>query len=152
MDPSDIRIVPTATPTPTTNHEALAALREKILNADDRPVLGPIHVPEWGLDVWIRTIYLSEQLEAERNLERGVADVSKLCARGLSDAQGNRIFSDRDCKRLNDKHPGVIARLGRLVAQHNKIREEDLEREEKKYATPGPSGSPSDSRDNSAGA
>ena len=99
--------------------------KNKILAAVD-VVKELVNVPEWGGDVYVRSITAAErgQIEAAaaRFKESGARDDSfarlftlRFAAMGICDADGNRLFSDADVEQLAKKNAAVVARLAEIA-------------------------------------
>jgi len=107
-------------------------LRETLLAKQDRPLRGPVRVPVWDEEIWIRTISAGERFWLHGRIHNGVIPYADLAAIGAGNADGTRIFSDDDVDRLNEHNPAPIEAIGRLVLEHNRMRPEDTDAAEKK--------------------
>jgi hypothetical protein len=106
-------------------------LREKILATRDRPTMGPISVPEWDVDVFIRTMPVADRIAIINATRDGSVPFATLAIYGIGDVDGKCIFTPEDAAEVGDKSPDVLARLGALILEHNKMRPEDTEAEVK---------------------
>jgi len=110
--------------------------REQILKADDLPVI-KLAVPEWGGDVYIRTMSgkTRDTLEATISaikdpIKRLLNGRAKYAAAALSDEQGNLLFDidkPEDISLLTNKAGSALDKIFEAVMTHNKISEEDFE-------------------------
>lgn len=103
-------------------------LAEQIASADQSNAL-KVHVPEWGTDVWIRTLPVGDlqawQLECLRSDGKGVDDyISRYLCRCLVDADGRVLFTNEQIKQLSGK---VCSRLFKLAQKHNDLDEKEIE-------------------------
>lgn len=88
------------------------ALRHSILAARDFKI-APVEVPEWGLEVHVRTMNVLESIAFEEAREK--TDPSKVVALLLSftlcDEDGTTIFEPGDVDGLCAKDPDVLSRI-----------------------------------------
>ena len=75
-------------------------LQALIIKADDLPT-EKLNIPEWGIDVWVRTLTGLERSELEASMiQDGKIDqrniYAKLAVLVLVDGNGNRIFPNAD--------------------------------------------------------
>jgi hypothetical protein len=106
--------------------------KEQILAADDLGLCGPIQVPEWNGEVFIRLMTVGERDAYENdwvlNKEKGVENFrSKFVARVLCDDKGQRLFTDAEIPQLAKKSSRVLSRLWEKAMQHNALTEADVE-------------------------
>lgn len=109
--------------------------REEILNAKDN-VMEEFPVPEWGGSVFIRSIGATSK---ERIGQRMVGPDGKsrnmigfraaICAEGIVDEKGIRIFSQEDVELIGDKSDAVLDRLSTAIRRLSKMDREDVEAE-----------------------
>lgn len=103
-------------------------LAEEILAADTGNRLR-VNVPEWGRDVWIRTLPLGElqawELACLRSKGEGVDEYrTRYLSKCLVDAEGREIFTSEQLKRIS----GIIgARLFKVAQKHNELDEKEIE-------------------------
>lgn len=103
-------------------------LAETILAADQAKSL-KVHVPEWGCDVWIRSLPLGDLQEWELACLRakgdGVDDYrTRYLAKCLVDDSGKPLFTSEQLKNINGT---VGARLFKLAQRHNDLDEKELQ-------------------------
>ena len=94
----------------------MGMLREAILQAEDRPVMGPFHVPEWDTNVWMRTL---DTVSLTKFADKfGSADTmdgsgfAELLEAVLCDEEGEPALEPGDSLELLKKNGDVILRLG----------------------------------------
>lgn len=129
-------------------------LRNEVLAIQDMKV-EPFPTPEWpSLDgkIFIRTISSHEAGMIDKltcssktgDLEHMERVVPVSCAMYLSDAEGNRIFTDGDAQLLGQKSPRVLTRAFRAGRALNGLSKEGAEELEKNSEpiTTGDSGIP----------
>ena len=103
-------------------------LAETILAADQAKSL-KVHVPEWGCDVWIRSLPLGDlqawELECLRSAGKGVDDYrTKYLACCLVDESGKPLFTSDQLKAVS----GIVgARLFKLAQKHNELDEAEIQ-------------------------
>ena len=107
------------------------SLRKKILGVSDRPLRESGEVPEWGFQVWIRTISAAEKMWLYDRVRDGVIPYPDLVCVGLGDEDGARVFAEGDVDAIADKNPRALAYVGELVLAHNRMRPVDLKDAEK---------------------
>lgn len=103
-------------------------LAEQILAADQSQSV-KVAVPEWGCDVWIRTLPLGElqawELACLRSKGEGVDDYrTRYLSKCLVDEHGKELFNSEQLKRLSGT---VGARLFKLAQKHNELNDEEIE-------------------------
>src|SRR5213075_2335705 len=97
------------------------------LAAQDMPVPTVVNVPEWGGDVYVRTMYGTERDAWEFAILGQDGKVSPenfrahLLVRTLADEQGNRLFADADAAALSAKAGPTLARLYDISRTLNKL-------------------------------
>lgn len=108
--------------------------KDQILGADDRSTK-EIDVPEWGGSVLCSSMSAAERdaFEASMLDNKGKSDKSKLqnfrarfVAACLVDAEGNRLFSDKDVIALGRKSSSPISRLFDICRELNGMTEKDV--------------------------
>lgn len=102
-----------------------------ILSADDLHK-ELVEVPEWGGEVYIRTMTGTERDAFEVALladgQTGAANVrAKLLARCLCDADGGRLFDDRDIAALGKKSASALDRCFSVAQRLNGFTKGDVE-------------------------
>lgn len=112
--------------------------REQILQADDLPKQ-PVPVPEWGGEVYVRTLtgherdaweaecVLFDGRKATTNMDALNRTRARLCARCICDETGKRLFTDEDIEALGAKSAAALDRVYEVAAKLNKVSKEDLE-------------------------
>lgn len=126
--------------------------KEQILAAADIRVK-EVDVPEWGGTVFVRTPTGREQDQFDKSLEgkdgkRDGRRFSELfCALYLSDAEGNRIFTDSDAPMLGKKSMRAIRRIMDAALELNGLKKEAVEEMEKNFDAMPPSDSGTTSPD-----
>lgn len=103
-------------------------LADEIMAADQTQSL-KVNVPEWGCDVWIRTLPVGDlqswQLECLRSKGEGVDDyISRYLCRCLVDADGRQLFTNDQAKKLSGK---VCSRLFKMAQKHNDLDDKEIE-------------------------
>jgi hypothetical protein len=116
------------------------ALRDKIFDAEDRPVDRSEDVPEWGVTVWFRVMTGTARDEFEgatlRNM-RGDEVVSTTGIRSmllvstLVDEQGAAVFTKQDIRKLEGKNSVVLHRLAEIAKTVNSIAKDSIDDAEK---------------------
>ncbi len=123
-------------------------LRQEVLAIQDMKV-EPFPTPEWPTvdgKIFIRTISSREAGMIDKltcssktgELEHMDLVVPVSCAMYLSDAEGNRIFTDGDIQLLGQKHMKILTRAfraGRLLNGLSKEGEEELEKNSERITT-----------------
>ena len=109
--------------------------REAILSADDLP-RESLLIPEWGGDVWIRTLTQQERDEWEQQVRDqtwedgavGQAGLKSLLAiLTLLDADGQRMFVSDDLPEFNQKSAAAVDRIWQVACRLNGLTEGDVE-------------------------
>ena len=105
---------------------------EQILAANDAGLMGPISVPEWGGDVFIRVMNVGERDSYERlwigKKETGIENFrSEYLARCLCDDKGQLIFTRGQVAALAGRSGAVVGRLFDAALKHNNMTEADVE-------------------------
>jgi hypothetical protein len=103
-------------------------LAEQIKAADQGNAL-KVHVPEWGCDVYVRTLPLGElqawELACLRAKGEGVDDYrTRYLSKCLVDEAGRPLFTSEELKGLS----GVVgARLFKIAQKHNVLDDAEIE-------------------------
>lgn len=106
-------------------------LRDMILQANDLPV-EKVEVPEWGIDVYIKTMSGAERLQLEKDLSKdaksdGPAMCRVVCAT-LSNKDGELLFNyPDDIELLNKKSVKVLHRLFDIALSVNALGKSDVD-------------------------
>lgn len=109
----------------------MALTKDQILSADDMGLLA-VNVPEWGGDVYIRVMSVSERDAYEREWigkrETGVENFrTKFLQRVLCDESGKLLFSPNETDSLSVKSAKVMGRLWEKAMKHNALMESDVQ-------------------------
>lgn len=110
--------------------------RDDILGRDDLP-RQLVAVPEWGGEVWVRTLTAAERDAWEASIvgDGGARDLgnlrARLAARAMCDESGARLFADADAEALGCKSAVALGRVYDVAARLSGVREDDVERLEK---------------------
>jgi len=103
---------------------------QDILSAEDKE-LKNVAVPEWGGDIYLRTLSGSERdaFEAE-TFRQGNPNYRNLRARYLSltitDENGKKLFDKNQIGSLGDKSASVLDRLFNISAKMNAVSDKDV--------------------------
>jgi len=109
---------------------------QDILSCDDS-MAQKINIPEWGGDVYIRTMSGSErdswELHAEAQLDKtnSVNVRAKLASLTLCDEKGKRLFSDNQLAALGKKSGKALDRVYSASLKLNKVTDADIKELEK---------------------
>lgn len=112
---------------------------DQIFAADDL-TLKPVEVPEWGGTVYVRPLGGDERdaYEASMTIQKGpelesnpVGMRARLVVRGVTDANGVRLFKDNDAPRLGQKNAAVLDRLFDEIAELSGLSASSVEDAEK---------------------
>jgi len=109
---------------------------EDILSSKDDS-LEKVSVPEWGGDVFVRTMTGGErdswELYASKQMERAnnVNIRAKLACLCLCDENGKRLFGDGQVDALGKKSAKALDRVYSAALELNKLTDEDIEQLEK---------------------
>lgn len=126
--------------------------RESILKVSDiRKELVP--VPEWGGDVYVRSLTAAERDNFEAGLIRqlnGKQTINlqnaraKLAVMAICDETGARLFTDADMKELSSKSAGALQRVWIVAQRLSGITDSDMEELTKNSESGQPEDSSSD--------
>lgn len=107
----------------------MALSKKAILAAKDTKLKGPVAVPEWGGDVYFRTISGSErdQFEESYSEQKMKAFRARFLVLTLADDSGERLFEDKDVEELGKKSNVVINRLFDEAWSHNALTQEAVD-------------------------
>lgn len=99
-----------------------------------RPVpVQKIDVPEWGDEVYVRKISGAEceawDIIREENDGRPVNSWARLAVMVVSDADGNRVFTDADAEIIghDPAHTDALLKVVRIGSEFNQRRGDDVE-------------------------
>lgn len=107
-------------------------LKKAILEAGSSD-LRKVHVPEWGVDVYIGVMSAGERdgWENEWLQKQGKGGVenfrSKFLVCCLCDEEGNRIFNRNEVDKLASKSASVINRLFEIAREQNALTAEQVD-------------------------
>ena len=107
----------------------MALSKAKILAAKDVKLSDAVPVPEWGGDVYIRTISGTERdkFEEAYSEQKMKAFRIRFLVMTLSDESGERLFADSDMDALGNKSSVVINRLFDKAWQHSAFTDEAVD-------------------------
>ena len=107
----------------------MALSKKAILAAKDTKLKGPVAVPEWGGDVYFRTISGLErdQFEDAYSEQKMRAFRARFLELTISDVNGDRLFGDNEDEDLGKKSSVVINRLFDEAWQHNAFTQEAVD-------------------------
>lgn len=107
----------------------MALSKKAILAAKDTKLKGPVAVPEWGGDVYFRTISGLErdQFEDAYSEQKMRAFRARFLVLTISDENGERLFADNEIEALGQKSSVVINRLFDEAWQHNAFTQEAVD-------------------------
>ena len=105
---------------------------EQILASNDAGLMGPITVPEWGGDVFIRVMSVGERDSYERlwigKKDSGIENFrSEYLARCLCNEKGELLFPRAQVAALASRSGAVVGRLFDSALKHNNMTEADVE-------------------------
>ena len=107
----------------------MALSKAAILAAKDTKVSAPIPVPEWGGDVYCKTLSGTERdaFEESYSENKMKAFRCRFLVLTLSDDKGERLFTDGETADLGNKSSVVINRLFDAAWKHNAFTTEAVE-------------------------
>jgi hypothetical protein len=107
----------------------MALSKAAILAAKDTKVSAPIPVPEWGGDVFCKTLSGTERdaFEESYSENKMKAFRCRFLVLTLSDDKGERLFTDSETADLGKKSSVVINRLFDTAWNHNAFTTEAVE-------------------------
>ena len=115
----------------------MSLTRDAILTADDLPVL-KVSTPEWGGDVFVRTLTAAENEHCQKIAKSTDCDrvfLGRFAALVLCDEQGNRLFTDADGEALGGKSLLILGRIMEHAQRHNGLSDEEEKATEKNSET-----------------
>jgi len=113
-------------------------LRDQILQTDDLPTEA-IHVPEWAVTVYLRSMTGTERDAFEASLfvegkggnrQQNLKNLrARLAAKTMVDEVGERLFADKeaDISALGAKSSKALDRIFQRAQEINGMRDEDVE-------------------------
>ena len=106
--------------------------RESILAVQDNK-LQKVNVPEWGMDVFIRSFCGSErdafeaEMVASGNGAKRLANMrARLAVRALCDETGKRLFEDSDAEALGQKSAAALDRIITAIQSLNALGDKEV--------------------------
>lgn len=126
--------------------------RDDILSVQDIS-LEEVEIPEWGGSVFVKGLTGAERDKFEGSLivERGknrtvnMANFrAKLACMTVCDADGKRLFTEKDMTALTEKSASALQRIFIVAQRLSKIKEEDVEELTEELEADPFDGSPSD--------
>jgi hypothetical protein len=102
--------------------------KDQILSSDDLP-RELVKVPEWGGEVYVRTMSGADRdaFEADFQRDRSKDIRAKLAVRVVCDRSGQRLFTDADIPALSNKSAAALDRIFAAAIKLNKISKDDVE-------------------------
>lgn len=99
----------------------MALSKAKILAAKDVKLSDPVSVPEWGGDVYIKTLSGTERdfFEESYSQNKMKAFRARFLVLTLCDDSGERLFADNEVDALSGKSSTVLNRLFEAAWDHN---------------------------------
>ena len=99
-----------------------------------------IKVPEWKGEILIKSLSSAERSEYYSFIQKrnkpgvGISEISgiyeKLIVLGVVDANGDRMFSDDDIKKLGEKSPAVLTRIANEILAISGMGPDDVDKAE----------------------
>jgi hypothetical protein len=107
----------------------MALSKTAILKANDTKLSEAISVPEWGGDVYVKTLSGTERDSFEEAYSENKMKQfrARFLVLTLCDDSGNRLFEDSDVSGLGDKSSVVLNRLFEAAWGHNGFTNEAVE-------------------------
>lgn len=97
-----------------------------------------LHVPEWGMDVWVRELKASERdrFEGEQAINRGTLKLyqnfrARFLVLTVCDESGARAFADNQVEAIGSLPAAGVDRVFDAAAKLNRIGPKDIEDLEK---------------------
>ncbi len=121
----------------------MSLTKEQILQADDLPRT-ELQIPEWGGDVFIKTMTSAERDAYEASIRDGRQEDGEVnlvnfralfCVLVIVDEEGTRLFSDEEAPQLGKKGGPAVDRIFDFARKWNKLSDEDIEELEKNSET-----------------
>ena len=97
--------------------------RDQILSLDDLP-REEVHISEWGGSVFVRALTGGERDQLERMIAKDSVSRAKIAALCVVDADGCRMFSDKDVDALANKHGGALEKIVNAALRFNTLTDE----------------------------
>lgn len=114
---------------------AMTLTKEQIINADDLKVIR-VPVPEWGGDVYVRTMTAAERDKLESwivSFQNGRQQFNmsnfraKIAALVLCDESGKRLFTDSEAELLASKSAAALNRILEAALSLNAMTASEIE-------------------------
>lgn len=107
----------------------MALSKKSILAANDVRLSDPIPVPEWGGDVFIKTLSGTERdaFEESYSEQKMKSFRPRFLVLVLCDENGERLFADGDADELGKKSSLVINRIFEKAWAHNAFTQEAVD-------------------------
>lgn len=112
--------------------------KEQILNCDDLK-LERVEVPEWGGDVFVRTLSGKERDQIDSFIVESKKDSSYpgfralLCAFSICDENGTSLFTRADLEALEQKNAVVLQRIFDAALRLNGMSAEEARRKKETF-------------------
>ena len=106
--------------------------RNSILQMDDLPK-EQLSVPEWGGDLWVRTLTGTERDAFEQSMvqKKNKPNLNNVRARfavlTICDEKGERLFTDNDAEALGKKSAAALDRVFEVAQRLNGFSDSDSE-------------------------
>ena len=96
-----------------------------------------VNVPEWDGDVYVKSMtgaerdqYEADMVTSKKAGEERIIDMSdlraKLCSMTICDENGNRLFTEKDVRKLTEKSAAALQRIFKVAQRLSGIGDEDL--------------------------
>lgn len=109
--------------------------RDEILRREDFK-LEPVDVPEWGGNVFVRTLRGDERDKLDTSFSKNpVGYRAMFCGMCVCDEKGQRIFSDTDIHQLGQKSSIALDRIVTVGMRLNGLTGESVDELEKNSGT-----------------
>jgi hypothetical protein len=107
----------------------MALNKASILAAKDTKISSPIPAPEWGGEVYCKTLSGTERdaFEQAYSEDRMKQFRPRFLVLTLCDSDGERLFSDADSEELGKKSSVVLNRIFEVAWKHNAFTDEAVE-------------------------
>jgi hypothetical protein len=107
----------------------MALSKAAILAAKDTKLSDPVPVPEWGGDVYVKTLSGTERdaFEEAYSEQKMKSFRARFLVLTLCDDKGQRLFEDGDVTEIGKKSSVVINRLFEIGWKHNAFTNEAVE-------------------------
>ena len=99
--------------------------RKDILALDDLP-RREVHIPEWNDSVFVRALTGAERDKLERLVSSSQTSRAAIVVLCCVDANGDRLFTDKDVAALGDKNGHALERIVSAALDFNILSDESL--------------------------